>query len=220
MFSNRFAAAREQMFGAIGSACLAAAMASAAPMLRVDFNANIAQNESGFLSFETVPTETYGSVTVASSDSQGNPYDRGGVTDNPPGFTYGELYRDFIYHNTSPFNMTIAGLIPSETYDIALFSYDDGLGAVSVTTTFTPTGGTLGSNAVVTYFSGSDPVTDYEYSDTQRWVSDGSGQLTFTISATNAVRMNGFEMTYIPEPAAGILTALLATCLGHRRFVA
>jgi hypothetical protein len=179
----------------------------AAPDLAVDFGDGPVQ--SGFTAFNPGPSQTYGSIVVTQTGADG-------VFTRGAGGAYASLYGDFVYSNGGTFTIQVDGLLPSRNYDVRLYSYDSNPYNVSAneTTTFTPANGTGGLATSVTYTFLSDATTADQYSTLVTWTTNGSGSLTWINSASgyvpNLTRLNGVEISLVPEPAATALLAIVA----------
>jgi hypothetical protein len=189
------------------------------PVVNVDIQGS-SDTQAGFPPMTATPTTfttPAGNVTVALTGD--GFYDRGvGSPANSGAFTYGALYHDFFYTNGSIVTADISGLTAGQQYDIRIYSYDYNNGTGLKTVTFTPISGTTGLAGVTTYTPGVTPLTNQESSALMTWTANGTGHLVFTISDDSAFsRINGFELTAVPEPSAAAALVLGAGMLLARR---
>jgi hypothetical protein len=194
---------------------LAAGTAEAAPIVQIDFGTASSPLQPGFDRVDASGTVASG-ITVT---SDGNFYDRGGLTDSPP-FTYSALYRDFTYVNgTSPASINIGlsggSLTPNTAYAVTFFSYDSDNQDGNHVVTITGADGTSGT-ASVSYTAGAPITSNDEFAGTGIFVSDASGALNFlgTDVFTNVtdlggtgIRIDGLIVASVPEPSS-----LVALC--------
>jgi hypothetical protein len=131
-------------------------------------------------------------------------------------FTLDDLYADFIIRVGG---IELSNLLPNTAYDIEFIMYDDDEPNETVVQTVTNT--TDGASDVIGQVSW-DVNTQLLSNDAQRLlaaevVSDGLGQLTFTLSGVGNggnVLVNGVTVTQaIPEPSALVLMGLAASAL-------
>jgi hypothetical protein len=165
----------------------------------------------------------------------GGYFDRGGLS-NSGAFTYAALYNSFTYNNssasfaptaTTSISLTLSGpgISASTAYSLTFFSFDTDQGR-STTGTHTATisgqSGTTGTNAVIVWTDAAPPATNNQYSNTQAFLSDGSGHLTFLVSDTynfntdsrSGVRLNAFILAPVPEPGSVVLVGGGVVLLG------
>ena len=149
--------------------------------LRIDFDDNAPVTETGFESFAEgdKPSKSFGSIgiTVTGEDGAvGGFFDRGGPAD-AGAMTYGELYRDFVLHNSSgTLSFDITGLAPNTPYELTWYMFDSAA-VGSLANRIQPRGGsdTIGDSVDVAYVSGSPIVANSDFAYTGVWQStDGS----------------------------------------------
>ena len=144
--------------------------------------------------------------------------DRNTTPSNSGGFTFSDLYRDFVL-TSAPLQITLAGLTPNAVFDVTFYSYDDDaiLGNPSTNTdTFANTtyGGSVPS-ASVTYGPGGGQVSsNHQYSTRLRVVSDASGNLSFNETSSGPEGgpvLNGLQVAPVPtaNPCAAPTPAAL-----------
>ena len=208
----------------------------AANLLAIDYNytGDSSPTQTGFSPFALGltngfdVTNTYGSLTVETEADAGplsGAFDRGTFVSPLP-----DLYRDYAFNNDGGLTTTISGLISGQSYGLTLYSFDNSTSdTATITTTFTPISGTLGSAATVVFTDGATPTTPLQYAATTVWVANGSGEIVFSVlgsgtgvsSSPIPTRTNGFELTVAtPEPSSLVLAAVGAVgcvALAHRR---
>ena len=214
---------------------LMASGAQAQQFLAVDFELNGA-TETGFQRLSSgnvanaTASEDYftfeGDVTVSTSATGGNQgyFDRGpGLSDNPPTFNFAELYNDFVYDNTGgtiQFVLSGPGIKPNTDYLLTFYSFDRDA-SVTSTTQFlaTPGSNTTGTTGSITYVGTVDPTTDAQYSTTITARStDNSLEIDADITAGVFNRVNGLQVSLVPEPAGlGVLGLSGLLALRRRR---
>ena len=188
----------------------------AAPLLSLDLNSGASPTQSGFTGWNgfnakqgpTILTNAGGSgidfsITTSSAD---NSRDRGTLAS-----TDSDFYRDFA-SNVSSF--TLSNLTALTTYEIRVWAYDSSVS--SGTATFAVTTGT-GTGGSINWTNAPVPTSLSAYSLLMTVTSDASGVITF--SETGATRLNGIEVTAVPEPATCLLVAgsLFALVFCRRR---
>ena len=116
-------------------------------------------------------------------------------------------------------HFSISGLVPNSAYEITWYSYDgyfDG-GA----TTFKAKAGSDTSGATIvtqTISAAGTPTANDDMAYTGTWTST-TGTLDLTASAVIAgqARVNGFEISVVPEPGSLALLGLGGLCVLRRR---
>jgi len=211
-------------------------MAYAAALLAVDFGRNIGNDpgapspvQAGFNGMTGNFSEPLGSavavfgaytVSLAFDPYQGSDYTRVGFEDTAaasasidPGIR--ALYEDAAINNLdlndgSGITLSIKGVTPNAPYSIKLWSYNAENSFYATPTLFSPVGTTSGGSGSVTQFATPLPTTLDDYSTTIQ-VSSTNDTLTIHAASTESyggTRLNGFQLSAVPEPATG----LLATC--------
>ena len=113
---------------------------SGGTVLQLDFNdddsgeSGAADVEDGWQSFTLNDNgANYGGITVTVNDIGGIPLDdrdRATPTDDPPAFTYDQIYDDFLFARSQTdgtgLEIAVDGLAAGQTYDVTLWSYDTG----------------------------------------------------------------------------------------------
>lgn len=218
MFSRRFT----RVLLASAALTLTATAATQAAILSVDFDSG-SPTETDFVS-QPDNNRTFGAYTVTSSTGNGDGsfFDRPSLG-NSGAFTYAELYRDFNYVATAngTIDYTVSGLAASTAYAVRVYAYDHGETGTH-TVNFGPTSGsgTTGTSGAVTYVAGTAPTTNHQYSTLLTLTTDAGGVLSFTATGPNAInslRVNGFEVSAVPEPASLALMGLGAVLVCRRR---
>jgi hypothetical protein len=209
---------------AAGLALSLANVTQAGPVdiLKVDFNSASSPTESGFQPMTTASTNfastPLGTVTVAITGHEAF-FDRGGPADSGA-FTYGDLYRDFVYRNNGAFTVNISGLTTTPHFELRLYGFDyDNEPSGVHTNTYTPISGTGGAAAQSFYTTGVTPSFNEQASVLVDWITNPSGEIVFTVSDTAGSgfsRLNGFELS-IPEPSVALLLACGGLILWRRR---
>ncbi len=158
--------------------------------LRLDFNDDDtgepgAENtEEGFTPFTSADSgSVVDGVTVTITgfgEARVDDRDRSQPTDDPPNFTYDQIYDDFIFANRtsgSPgLRIELAGLAANQTYDLKIRSYDDGSTGERVSR-WTEA---LGNQTIVDdyRFDGSDTPTDNDsHSFAASLISSSDGRM-------------------------------------------
>ena len=217
---------------------LAVGSAHAAPLLSVDFNDTVAPvgpgpNQAGFTAWDEgtgwTKTNVGGSgldvtITGAGPGLGDGMYTRGNAVDGVnAGFTYADLYNDWLFGTTVDFS--ISGLVPNTPYEITLYSYD-GYFDGGATTFGAKVGSDTSGPTIVTQTiaAAGTPTANDDMAYTGTWTSTtGTLDLTASSGATNIVRVNGFEISAItvtapvPEPSTTALLGLGGLALILRR---
>lgn len=157
--------------------------------------------------------------TILTRD-RGAPLDAESPANSNMGFTFGELYRDFVTANA--IGIELSGLAANTSYDVIFYAYDNN---GNRTQTFTDiTSGSPGASGTVTYtaassFTASTPNSIFSTKLTA--TSDSQGRLIFsetgvgTSGSTSVALFNGLQI--IPEPASMSLLAVGSLVLLPRR---
>lgn len=144
--------------------------------------------------------------------------DRGTPSADVGGFTYSDIYRDFITANFQ--GIQFSGLTANTTYEVRFYAYDN---SGSRTQTFTDaTPGSTGLSGTVTYTAAAtfDTNTPNDiFSTLISATSDAQGRLFFTESGvgnTNVALFNAVVVS-IPEPSSAALVFGALGMLAFRR---
>jgi hypothetical protein len=214
------------------------------PFLNVDFNTTTSPTELGppaFSSFvisgtpvteavgySTSPTITSGetTITLSSSGTTLRSFDGHNPSDSG-GFTFGELYRDYV--TTSGQNailqIQVSGLNPNTDYRFTFYAYNP-LSSVGITNRFTnTTGGVQPSTSGTIIEDWTASISSNEqFALTMDAVADGSGVVTFAEAPLanppyQTVRLNGLQIA-VPEPSVFALVIVgISGLLAVRRRV-
>lgn len=219
--------------------CALGIAARGAPVLSLDFNdrsgtgnLTISPTQSGFTSFlqstnnATTPlTNSYATsigtldVTVGgyqtTSGTTGGFLDRGAPPNNPPSFTYSDLYRDFLFTNVAGGNLSLAikGVQPNTDYELTFWSSDvftDPMNnfAEVITNQIAAAGATVGATGTITFDSTQNATSNMQHSftgifrSTTDTLSFNFTDITVTAITNDVVRLNGFQLSAVPEPSA------------------
>jgi len=188
-------------------ACLTLGVTNAnAALLSVDFDDDIPFTETPvFVSYAQgdQPNKTFSGITVAVSGEQtavaGGFFDRGAIPDSG-GFTYGDLYRDFVFHNAGgTLSFDISGLSADTPYEITWYLYDSAGVVGTLANRIQPRGGsnTTGNTIDATYVTGTALTSNNQFAVTGTWIStDTSLEIDVADIAGGdpEVRVNGFEL--------------------------
>ena len=192
------------------SACFLSSSYGAA-LLSVDFGSSPAQ--SGFTAVSTSDPTTIGAFTI---EAIGKFYTRGE--------TSFDLYDDFFYeNNTSSITVILSGtgIAANTDYSLKFWSFDalsEGTSTVPQEMSFTGISGSSGSAGPIVFDNDSNPTTLDEFSTTGTFTSDGTGSLTIEITdPVQDLRLNGLELSAVPEPSAAMLIGLAGFALVLRR---
>ncbi|HSI35547.1 MAG: hypothetical protein ACAI43_27470 [Phycisphaerae bacterium] len=221
-----------------------ASPAAAAPFLSVDFNTNASPNESpDFTAFagggnaanNVLPTKSYSTAAVASGsvtirvastpdvDANGDlnssanivAFNTRATPVDSGGFTYADLYRDFVYSNNSALSTYVQydGLDALTSYAVTIYAVDP-----NSTKTTTLTDVTAGrTTALGSIVSPSTYTGNETYSVTATIESDSTGHITVRASSTTFATINGVRIEAVPEPTGLLLAALAAPLVMGRR---
>lgn len=207
-----------KMFAASLSSLLLSVSAHATVVM-IDFGTSTSAVQSGFTAQTTGTATTYstdaGDITVASTGSFFNRSAGGTYTDAP-------LMGDFTFLNSfGTMTLTLAGdgIASNTAYEIRFYSYDSQHGSTGGTVTYTGVSGTTGATAITYSNAGqNDPGFADTNSSLSSWISNNSGQIVIDVTGSNeGPRVNGLEITVIPEPSAALLGALGLLALLRRR---
>lgn len=198
----------------------------AAQVLSVDFGRNTPTPvQAGFTgisggSGETSHTEVVGAYTVK---VEGQGFFSSAPALDP---AVAGLFVDYYYHNDpSPavgITGTITGVTPNQDYDLKLWSYD-GDNVFSVTPVqWGPASGsaTTGTTGLVSDSGALPQPTTLNDKTTTIRLRSTTNELTFFGSSTGGgggTRLNGFQLSVVPEPGGLALACLGAISLGAVR---
>lgn len=194
-------------------------------------NSVISPTQSGFSSFvqstnnATTPlTYSFGTsigtldVTVGgyqtTSGTTGGFLDRAAPT-NSGSFTYSNLYRDFLFTNTGGGTLTLAikGVQPNTDYELTFWSSDvfadpTNVFADVITNRIAATGTTSGAAGTITFDTTQNATSNLQHSftglfrSTTDTLSFNLTDVTVTGLTADVVRLNGFQLSAVPEPSA------------------
>ncbi|HEY8966515.1 MAG TPA: glycoside hydrolase family 5 protein [Candidatus Methylacidiphilales bacterium] len=197
-------------------------IASAEPILAIDFNAGSSgpsSTQAGWKAFAPISTSsqtgpvssvytgldttlTSGSVTVSiasgtSTTATGSLTSRDRPLMETPEFPLYYLYRDFV-STGGPLTVGISGLKPGKAYRIGCTAYDD---AASRSMTITDyTSGSAGTSASLSWTAGTifDADTDPDLCTAYlAATSDSAGKLVLRVSGTSGAALNGLVITEV-----------------------
>jgi hypothetical protein len=203
----------------------------AAPELSVDFGRLISGNptpvQSGFNGMAGDPvqaskTEVFGAYTVT---VEGEGFYSAGFNAGNVHPRVAALYEDYYYHNSTTngvgVSLSIDGVIPNTPYFLTLWSYDEDNIFSLTDTVWGPDGDTSGTSETITNFATPYPNT-LAFNRTRLKLTSTTSTLEAfgtTTSGGGGTRLNGFRLSFVPEPGAGIMAALgamMMTGLGRR----
>lgn len=220
-------------------------MASAGPVLAVDFGRNLGNNpgtpspvQAGFNGMAGNFPESSGStsaafgpytVSLAFDPYHGSDYTRVGFEDTAASSaaidpSIRALYEDAAINNLdlddgSGITLSIAGVTPNAQYSVKLWSYNADNVFYATPTLFSPVGTTAGTSGSVTQFALPLPTTLDDYSTTIQ-VSSTTTTLSIHAASTanyGGTRLNGFQLSAVPEPSTALLVALAVVTWGAVR---
>jgi hypothetical protein len=206
------------------------------PLLAVDFGRVISGNptpvQPGFSGMAGAPveasrTEPFGAYTVT---VQGEGFYSAGFNAGNVDPSVAAFYEDYYYHNSTDFGvgvtLSIAGVTPNTVYDVRLWSYDEDNIFSDTPTLWSPSANTSGTSGSITNRATPYP-TDLSFNQTTIRVQSTTSTLDIfgtTTGGGGGTRLNGFELTRIPEPSclllttlAGLVTATFAKTVRSRR---
>lgn len=201
-------------------AAFVSSSANGATILSVDFgSSDTLRIETGFevqIAASKVHSTTEGNVTVASDGAFFN-RGAGGVNAN--------LLTDFTFSNSGSTTITLSGvgITASTAYGLKFWAFDSNTGAKAHTNEYAAVAGSLGSAPSVSYGPSVTNATSVDdYSTTGTFTSNGSGILTITVTDTSPTgsdesRVNGFQLSTIPESSAALLGVIGFLALLRRR---
>ena len=194
-------------------------------LLAVDFGLAATPVQSGF-------TGMSGNVSMASKTDAIGPYS---VTVQGEGFyaagfnsghvdpSVAALYEDYYYHNSATngvgITLSIAGVTPNTDYDVTLWSYDEDNIFSPTPTTWSAAGSTTGTNGSIENFADPYP-TDLTFHSTTIRVHSTTSTLDIfgtTTGGSGGTRLNGFELSAVPEPGAAMLLTIGVMIAAGRR---
>jgi hypothetical protein len=161
-------------------------------------------------------------VTVSGDPYQGSDYSRVGFEDTAAASngidpSIRNLFEDAMINNLdldngAGLNLSIQGITPNTPYNLKLWSYNAENVFYPTPTQFGPLGGsnTTGTSGSVTQFATPLPTSLNDYSTTIV-VSSTTSTLDIHAASTanyGGTRMNGFELSAVPEPSAILLGAV------------
>ncbi len=187
-------------------------------------------------------TATFGSytVTVSGDPHTNNTYHRIGFEDTAAAASgidasIRALFEDALINNLDTnvgrgLNLSIQGVAPNTQYMLKVWSYNAENTLYPTPTEFGPLAGsnTTGSSGSITQFAAPLPTSLDDYSTTILVSSTtntldvhGASMQNLNGNAYGGTRLNGFELSEVPEPSAvllGVLGAAMAAA-GRRRWV-
>ncbi|MBT3295647.1 MAG: hypothetical protein HN383_10275 [Verrucomicrobia bacterium] len=176
---------------AIAGMVLALAPTAHAALLSVDFNAGTVQ--TGFIA-GTTSGASDGGITLGITGA-GGIITRGAAVDGvDPGFTYANLYNDWLYGTSVDFS--ISGLDANTAYEITWYSYDDNNTVYNNIITAKAGSNTTGDTLLTTSGGRVPPKANDDLAFTGTWTSTtGTLDLTNVDAFTSGVRVNGIEIS-------------------------
>lgn len=158
-------------------------------------------------------------VTVSGNPYLGTDYSRVGFEDTPAAASgidasIRALYQDAMINNLdlnngAGLNLSIKGVTPNTQYSVKLWSYNAENTIYATPTSFGPLTGsnTTGTSGSVTQFATPLPTTLDDFSTTIL-VTSTTDTLDIHAASTDnygGTRMNGFELSSVPEPTALVI---------------
>jgi hypothetical protein len=201
----------------------------AAPELSVDFGHVISGNptpvQPGFVGMagdtsHPSKTDAFGAYTVT---VQGEGFYSAGFNAGNVHPRVAAFYEDYYYHN-SPVNgvgvsLSIAGVAANTEYLLTLWSYDEDNIFSPTDTLWSPAGNTSGSSGTIMNFAAPYP-NRMSYNNTRLRLTSTTSTLEVfgtTTSGGGGTRLNGFRLSFVPEPGAGTVTLLGAMVIAVSR---
>jgi hypothetical protein len=221
---NKLSKTTMSLATAMGALAMTTSTNAATPILSVDFNDTAGAHQAGFTAWDEgtgfSKTNVGGSgldVTITGASAM---HPRGAAVDGvDAGFTYANLYNDWLYGSAGPMDFSISGLDANTEYEITWYSYDNNGSVAPHTIKATVATDTTGDTLSFTPGSSTAaPKANDDFAFTGTWIST-TGTLNLTAGATSGTssRVNGFEISAVPEPTTTALLGLGGLALILRR---
>lgn len=138
-----------------------------------------------------------------------------------------DLFRDFTFKNANAaLTLTLSGpgIAANSDYELKLWSYDSNSGGKTHSQSYAGVSGTVGAAGPIVYPAGGNPSSLDSFSAIGTFTSDGAGVLTIELTDTITSgsnnpepRLNGLQLSPVPEPSAIALLGLGGLALIGRR---
>jgi hypothetical protein len=174
-------------------------------------------NGTGDAGNNAFASRTINGITITVSAADGDSRDRFGEVS---GTGVDDVVEDFVFTRDDPMIITLEGLVNGQAYELTTYHHDNG--DFTHDSNWTIDQGDGGSAIDHGFVIGTKGLTPT--------LSDGNGQLTTIFTAgndpvvitgtkagTQALRLNGFTLTVVPEPSSLALLGLAGLCILRRR---